>query len=122
MFIFFILITPLFAQDIYEFENFEQEQIFQTLTYELRCPKCQNSNIDQSDALIAKDLKDKTYELVLSGMNVEEVKDYMYQRYGDFVLYNPRDNLLLILLKYLPLISLTLFFVILSIFYLRKKL
>ena len=77
------------AIDTFEFETVEQEQVFHDLTKILRCPKCQNQNISDSNAELAKDLRNKTYELVKAGKTEDEVVDYMVARYGNFVRYDP---------------------------------
>ncbi|MGB5444282.1 MAG: cytochrome c-type biogenesis protein, partial [Psychromonas sp.] len=65
------------------------EQTFHALTKQLRCPKCQNQNISDSNAELAKDLRNKTYELVKQGKNEQQVVDYMVARFGNFVRYDP---------------------------------
>lgn len=75
--------------DTYQFSNDGQEQRFQALIGELRCPKCQNQNLAGSDAPIAKDLKDRTYQLLQDGKTDSEIRDYMIDRYGDFITYKP---------------------------------
>ncbi|OCA60808.1 cystathionine gamma-synthase [Aeromonas piscicola] len=79
----------LAAIDVYTFDNDAQEQTFRELTRELRCPKCQNQDIADSNAGLAKDLRDKTYQMVREGKEKQEVVDYMVARYGNFILYNP---------------------------------
>ena len=56
---------------------------------ELRCLVCQNQTISDSHADLAVDLKNQIREMIQKGMSDKEIKDYMVQRYGDFVLYNP---------------------------------
>uniref|UniRef100_UPI003BA2AD42 cytochrome c-type biogenesis protein n=1 Tax=Aeromonas jandaei TaxID=650 RepID=UPI003BA2AD42 len=77
------------AIDVYTFDNDNQEQVFRELTRELRCPKCQNQDIADSNAGLAKDLRDKTYQMVRQGKDKDEIVDYMVARYGNFILYNP---------------------------------
>lgn len=77
------------AIDAFEFDSIEQEQVFHDLTKVLRCPKCQNQNISDSKAELAKDLRNKTYELVKEGKTEDEVVDYMVARFGNFVRYDP---------------------------------
>lgn len=77
------------AIDVYTFDNDDQEQVFRELTRELRCPKCQNQDIADSNAGLAKDLRDKTYQMVRQGKDKDEIVDYMVARYGNFILYNP---------------------------------
>ncbi|MGL6006422.1 cytochrome c-type biogenesis protein [Aeromonas sobria] len=77
------------AIDVYTFDSDNQEQIFRELTKELRCPKCQNQDIADSNAGLAKDLRDKTYQMVREGKDKEQIVDYMVARYGNFILYSP---------------------------------
>lgn len=79
----------LSAIDTFEFDNAQQEQTFHDLTQQLRCPKCQNQNIADSNAQLAKDLRNKTYQLVKEGKNEEQVVAYMVARFGNFVRYDP---------------------------------
>ena len=75
--------------EVYDFKNAAEEQRFLALIGELRCPKCQNQNLSGSDAPIAKDLKDRTYQLLQEGKTDNEIRDYMVERYGDFISYKP---------------------------------
>lgn len=77
------------ASEQYAFDDPQQRVLFNQLAAELRCPKCQNQNIADSDALIATDLKRKLYQLVKQGQDREQILQYMKQRYGDFVHYQP---------------------------------
>ncbi len=63
---------------------------FEKLTWELRCLVCQNQNIADSNADLAKDLRAQVKEMLLAGRSDEEILTYMTDRYGDFVLYRPR--------------------------------
>ncbi len=87
--IFFFSPLAFSAIDTFEFDNAEQEQTFHILTKQLRCPKCQNQNISDSNAQLAQDLRNKTYELVKQGKNEEQVIAYMVARFGNFVRYDP---------------------------------
>lgn len=75
--------------DVYKFSNTEQETRFNTLVKELRCPKCQNSSISDSNAELAKDLRERTYSMIMEGKSDQDILNYMVERYGDFVTYNP---------------------------------
>ena len=77
------------AIDVYEFNSVQQEAQYRGLIEELRCPKCQNQNLAGSDAPIAQDLKQKTYDLVRDNRSDGEIRDYMQERYGDFISYKP---------------------------------
>jgi cytochrome c-type biogenesis protein CcmH len=75
--------------DVYTFESDEQEVLFKALTVELRCPKCQNNNLADSNASIAKDMRQKTYTMVVQGKTEDEIVDYWVDRFGNFVIYKP---------------------------------
>jgi len=75
--------------DVYDFETEEQEALFRTLTAELRCPKCQNNNLADSNASIAQDMRQKTYNMVVDGKEEDEIVTYWIDRFGNFVLYKP---------------------------------
>ncbi|EDP59192.1 cytochrome c-type biogenesis protein [Vibrio sp. AND4] len=77
------------AIEVYEFDNLEQEQQFKELGHTLRCPKCQNNTISDSNAQLAQDLRHKVYEMTKEGKSKSEIVDYMIARYGNFVTYNP---------------------------------
>ncbi|MGX5913423.1 cytochrome c-type biogenesis protein [Aliidiomarina sp. Khilg15.8] len=76
----------------YEFETAAQERQFRQLINELRCPKCQNQTIAESDAPLALDLRQRVYEMTREGHSRDEILHYMRQRYGDFVHYKPPMN------------------------------
>lgn len=77
------------AIKVYEFDSPQQEAQFYGLIEDLRCPTCQNQNLASSDALIAQDLKQKTYEMVKAGRTDSEIREFMFERYGDFISYRP---------------------------------
>lgn len=82
-------LTASAAIDVYEFDNEDQEQQFKELSQTLRCPKCQNNTISDSNAELAKDLRVKVYEMTKEGKSSDEIVDYMIDRYGNFVTYDP---------------------------------
>lgn len=61
----------------------------QVLAEQLRCLVCQNQNLADSHADLAVDLKNQVRDMLGKGMSEQQVIDFMVQRYGDFVLYNP---------------------------------
>ena len=77
------------AIDVYDFDSPQQEAQYRGLIEELRCPKCQNQNLAGSDAPIAQDLKQKTYDMIKEGRSDAEIRAYMQERYGDFITYKP---------------------------------
>lgn len=88
--------------DVMQFKDETQEQQFRQLTEQLRCPKCQNNSIADSNSMIATDLRQKVYELMQEGKSQKEIVDYMVARYGNFVTYDPPLTPLTILLWVLP--------------------
>lgn len=88
--------------DVYEFDSPEKEARFRTLASELRCPKCQNQNVNDSSAPLAKDIKDRVVQLLDQGKTDEEIVDYMVERYGEFVTYRPRMSVGVALLWGVP--------------------
>ncbi|MGB3724180.1 MAG: cytochrome c-type biogenesis protein [Glaciecola sp.] len=88
----------------YVFADPKQRKLFLELTAELRCPKCQNQNIADSDAPIAHDMRRKVYELMQQGNDKPDVINWMKQRYGDFVYYQPPVNSVTIWLWLLPIL------------------
>lgn len=101
----FFALPAAATEDLLQFESAEQQQLYRQLTAELRCPKCQNQNIADSNAVVAVDMRNKTLELVRQGQSHDEVIDYMKQRYGDFVHYQPPFQLSTVLLWLLPLLA-----------------
>jgi len=76
--------------ETYEFSDPGLELRYRQLSTELRCPKCQNQNIADSNAPIAQDLRKLLYQQLEQGASDEEILDYMVARYGEFVRYRPR--------------------------------
>ena len=84
--------------ETYSFSSPELEARYHSLSQELRCPKCQNQNIADSNAPIARDLRVVLYEQLEAGASDDEVLAFMVARYGKFVRYRPgidRNTLLL---------------------------
>jgi cytochrome c-type biogenesis protein CcmH len=99
-----LISTSSLAIEVYDFENAEQEALYQKLTKELRCLVCQNQNLADSDAGLAKDLKDQVAEFVMAGQDEITIKNYMIERYGDFVNYEPPMNASTLFLWFSPLL------------------
>jgi cytochrome c-type biogenesis protein CcmH len=76
--------------ETYEFSTPALEARYQQLSEELRCPKCQNQNIADSNAPIAQDLRKLLHQQLEQGASDGEILDYMVARYGEFVRYRPR--------------------------------
>ncbi|PLY39062.1 cytochrome c-type biogenesis protein CcmH [Pectobacterium carotovorum] len=94
--------SVLASSEVLRFDNATQEQQFRELTMQLRCPKCQNNSIADSNSMIASDMRQKVYELMQQGQTKEQVVDYMVDRYGYFVTYEPPITPFTVLLWLLP--------------------
>ena len=75
--------------EFHSFENAQKERLYLDLIAELRCVKCQNQNLAESNAELAQDMREKTYQMIVEGKTRNDVVNYMTARYGDFVLYRP---------------------------------
>ena len=77
------------AQEPLVFDDAAQEERYNALTMELRCTVCQNQSLADSDAPLAQDLRAEIYDMMMAGRSDEQIKTFMIERYGDFVLYRP---------------------------------
>ena len=75
--------------ETYEFSSPDLELRYRQLSQELRCPKCQNQNIADSNAPIARDLRVVLHEQLERGATDDEILAFMVARYGEFVRYRP---------------------------------
>ena len=72
-----------------QFTDASEEARFHALTAELRCVMCQNQSLADSNAQIAHDLRREVLDLMRQGKNDAQVKQFLVERYGEFVLYKP---------------------------------
>ncbi len=105
-----VMFQPAFAESIEakSFTDSTQEQRYRTLIDEIRCPVCQGQSIGGSNAGLAKDLREKVRELILDNQNDDAIRQYMTDRYGDFVVFKPPMNQSTYLLWYAPFVFLVL--------------
>ena len=96
------------ATEVREFDSVKQEQQYHELIDELRCLVCQNQNLADSNAALAQDLRERTYQMVRSGDSSDEIIDYMVARYGEFIMYRPPLRTSTYLLWFGPLVFLLL--------------
>jgi cytochrome c-type biogenesis protein CcmH len=108
------------ALNTYQFDDPVKKERFDELINELRCTVCQNQTIADSNADLAKDLRDKVYKMVQEGKTEQQIKDFMVARFTDFVLYNPPVKKSTYLLWTGPFILLGLGIIFL-ITYIRKR-
>ena len=88
----------------------EQEVLYQEIVQEVRCLVCQNQSIAESNAELAKDLRIEISSQIQEGKTEQEIKDFLLNRYGDFVLYQPSFNKKTFFLWLSPLILLFLIY------------
>jgi len=75
--------------EVHTFSTPQQEADYKQLINELRCLVCQNQNIADSNADLAKDLRREIYGMISDGQNRDQIVTFMTDRYGDFVMYRP---------------------------------
>ncbi len=108
------------AQDIYQFTSIQNQNRFQTLTTQLRCLVCQNQNLAESNSGLANDLRLQIYQQIQQGKSDPDIINYLVNRYGDFILYQPPFKAHTIALWLTPFILL-LFGLSYLIYYVRKE-
>jgi len=91
--------------ETFQFDSPETEKVFHKLSEELRCLVCQNQNVAESNADLAKDLRLEIYTMLTDGKTEEEIVSFMVDRYGDYVLYRPPFKPMTWLLWFGPLIA-----------------
>lgn len=97
--------TSVYALDASQFSSATDEQRFFNLTKEIRCVVCQNQSIADSNAPLANDLRNKVQQMVIANKSDTEIKEYLVQRYGEFILMKPRLNENTLLLWFFPILA-----------------
>jgi cytochrome c-type biogenesis protein CcmH len=77
------------AINIYDFSTEDLRLRYQELIQELRCPKCQNQSLAGSDSPISADLRREIHRMLEDGLSDAQIKQFLVDRYGQFVLYEP---------------------------------
>jgi cytochrome c-type biogenesis protein CcmH len=108
------------ASEVLTFDSEELRERYTELTFQLRCPKCQNQNVADSNAPISEDIRQKAYEMLHQGFSDQEIIDFMVQRYTEFVIYKPQMSVVTIWLWIVPL-SILLFGLFILVKLTRKK-
>jgi cytochrome c-type biogenesis protein CcmH len=101
-----LLSSPTFANSVYPLESAKKEAQFNHLLKDLRCLVCQNQDLADSNAELAKDLRLQVYQLVKDGKSDNEISDYLTSRYGDFILFKPPVKTVTLLLWFGPFLFL----------------
>lgn len=94
------------ANEVRTFQDPLQQQRYENLVKDLRCLVCQNQSLADSDADLARDLRDEVYQIIQSGKSDQEAVKFLVDRYGDFVLYRPPFSATTLLLWAGPLLLL----------------
>ncbi|WP_019274543.1 cytochrome c biogenesis protein CcmH [Vibrio coralliilyticus] len=95
--------------ELFEFTSPELHEKALRLAKSLRCPQCQNQNLIESNSPIAKDLRLIVFNKINQGESEQEVKDFMTERYGEFVLYQPDFTVRNAVLWFAPILLLLMF-------------
>lgn len=103
--VFLLMVMTAEAEtSIHAFSNEADQARYKHLTLELRCPKCQNQDLADSNAPIATDLRNQIIQMIEQGKSDQEIINYMVERYGEFVLYRPRFAGYNVILWIMPLL------------------
>tara|TARA_B100000959_G_scaffold141959_1_gene149012 strand:- start:865 stop:1242 length:378 start_codon:yes stop_codon:yes gene_type:complete len=109
-----ILFFLFIAYSSYASENIDHK--VKKLTIELRCMTCQNQSVYDSDSEYSKDIKILVKEKLKEGLSEKEIKDFLSERYGEYILFKPYFNSKNLLLWLFPFVL-----VIVSMLVLIKK-
>ena len=85
-------VAPAFAIDITQFDDPAKQEQYLRMTHELRCMQCLNTSIADSQVDLAADLRKEVRDLVNEGKTDDEIRKYMVDRYGEFILFRPLTN------------------------------
>lgn len=94
--------SAVLASEVVLFSSDQLRDRYYNLIDELRCPKCQNQNLSDSNSLIAVDLRNEIYLMLEDGRANDDIVDFLSSRYGDFVRYRPPLNKATLILWFTP--------------------
>ena len=94
----------LFSSSVLSSENLDNK--IKELTLELRCMTCQNQSVYDSDSEFANDIKIIVKEKFNEGLDEKEIKIFLTERYGEYILFKPYFNLKNLLLWIFPFVIL----------------
>lgn len=84
--------SVLATERSYQFESTEQAERFEKITKRLRCVTCPNQSIADSQAPVAQTMREITVEMIRQDKSNDEIEQYFLERYGQYVLYQPKIN------------------------------
>ncbi|RAP38342.1 cytochrome c-type biogenesis protein CcmH [Legionella genomosp. 1] len=106
------MVNVVYANSMYPLDTERQEAQFNHLLKELRCLVCQNQDLADSHADLAKDLRQQVYVMVKDGKSDSEIINFLTDRYGDFILFNPPVKSITLVLWFGPAVFLLIGFFI----------
>ena len=104
-----ILFSLLLSSSLFSNSAEVYEKQTRKLAEELRCMVCQNQSLLESDSELANDLKSLIKEKFIMGESKEDIKKFLVERYGEFILFKPKLSKTNIILWISPLIILLAF-------------
>ena len=85
-----LVFVTLLSQNIFSDESLEKKA--REINKKIRCVVCQSQSIDDSDSILARDLRRLIKEKLKDGKSEKEITDYLVERYGEFILLKPKFN------------------------------
>ena len=85
-----LIILTLFSQNIFADENLDKKA--REINKKIRCVVCQSQSIDDSDSILARDLRVLIKQKLEEGQSEKEITNYLVERYGEFILLKPKFN------------------------------
>ena len=93
-----LIFMCFYSQNIFANENLDKKA--REINKKIRCVVCQSQSIDDSDSILARDLRVLIKEKLKEGKNEKEITDYLVERYGEFILLKPRNSVFVVLYTY----------------------
>ena len=88
--LFILIVLTLFSQNIFADENLDKKA--REINKKIRCVVCQSQSIDDSDSILARDLRVLIKQKLEEGQSEKEITNYLVERYGEFILLKPKFN------------------------------
>jgi cytochrome c-type biogenesis protein CcmH len=117
-----VILTPkLLALEVRQFSRDEFRLRYYELIEELRCPKCQNQNLADSNSVISVDLRGVIHSMLEDGKSDDEITEFLVDRYGGYVRYNPQLNSKTLILWFTPVFLFILGVIVIFYIYLTRS-
>lgn len=102
-------------------EDADHAARLRNLEYELRCLVCQAESVAESNSEFADDIRRQAARMIEDGMTDQQIRDFMVQRYGDFILFRPPVNTTTYLLWGGPMLLLAIGLVVMGFIMMRRR-